>query len=68
VCYRPFRQGADVTIGGVVTVDAIRKHHRPCVLIRSDAEGIIQATLEAKRITVARRIEKSKTPCSRWTQ
>jgi hypothetical protein len=49
----------------VVTVDAIRKHHRFCVLIRGDAEGMIQATLEAKRIAVARRIEKSKTLCSR---
>jgi hypothetical protein len=29
-----FQEGADVIIGGVVTVDAIRKHHRPCVLIR----------------------------------
>jgi hypothetical protein len=29
-----FQEGADVIIGGVVTVGAIRKHHRPCVLIR----------------------------------
>jgi len=55
-----FQEGADVIIGGVITVEASRKHHRPCVLIRSGAEGIIQAALEAKRIAEARRIEKVK--------
>ncbi|MBI5579284.1 MAG: sigma 54-interacting transcriptional regulator [Deltaproteobacteria bacterium] len=54
------QEGADVIIGGVITVEASSKHHLPCVLIRSGAEGIIQATLEAKRIAEARRIEKVK--------
>ncbi|MHB9098843.1 MAG: sigma 54-interacting transcriptional regulator [Syntrophales bacterium] len=54
------REGAEVVIGGVITVQAARRHNRPCVMIRSGAEGIIQATLEAKRIAEARRIEKVK--------
>lgn len=57
---KAFRDGADVVIGGVITVQAGRKHQRPCVMISSGAEGIIQATLEAKRIAEARRLEKVK--------
>jgi hypothetical protein len=38
---------ADVVIGGVITVQASRMLmlHRPCVWVRSGAEGIIQATM-----------------------
>jgi transcriptional regulator with PAS, ATPase and Fis domain len=57
---RAFREGAEVFIGGVIAVKAGKKHDRPCVMIRSGAEGIIQATLEAKRIAEARRLEKVK--------
>jgi hypothetical protein len=41
------QEGADVVIGGVITVQASRMLmlHRLCVLIRSGAEGIIQATM-----------------------
>ena len=55
-----FQEGADVIIGGVITVEICRKLHRPCVLIRSGAEGITQAILEAERIAEARRLEKVK--------
>ncbi|MDI6725555.1 MAG: sigma 54-interacting transcriptional regulator [Smithellaceae bacterium] len=55
-----FRDGADVVIGGVIAMQVSRKLNHPCVMIRSGAEGIIQATLEAKRIAAARRIEKVK--------
>jgi len=55
-----FREGAEVFIGGVITVQTGQRHQRPCVMIRSGAEGIIQATLEAKRIAEARRLEKVK--------
>ena len=57
---KAFRKGAEVFIGGVITVQAGKKHNRCCVMIRSGAEGIIQATLEAKRIAEARRLEKVK--------
>ena len=57
---RAFREGAEVLIGGVIAVQTGAKHHRPCVMIRSGAEGIIQATLEAKRIAEAKRLEKVK--------
>jgi len=57
---KAFREGAEVFIGGVITVQAGKQHHHPCVMIRSGAEGIIQATLEAKRIAEARRLEKVK--------
>ncbi|MCE5284077.1 MAG: sigma 54-interacting transcriptional regulator, partial [Deltaproteobacteria bacterium] len=55
-----FQEGAEVFIGGVITVQTGQRHQRPCVMIRSGAEGIIQATLEAKRIAEARRLEKVK--------
>ena len=57
---KAFQEGAEVFIGGVITVRAGAKHHHPCVMIKSGAEGIIQATLEAKRIAEARRLEKVK--------
>ena len=57
---KAFREGADVVIGGVIAGRASRLHHRPCVAIRSGAEGITQAALEAKRIAEARRLEKVK--------
>jgi transcriptional regulator with PAS, ATPase and Fis domain len=60
VVLKAFRDGADVVVGGVITVQAGRLHNRPCVAIRSGAEGITQATLEAKRIAEARRLEKVK--------
>ena len=55
-----FREGADVVVGGVITAQVCRQHRRPCVAICSGAEGITQATLEAKRIAEARRLEKVK--------
>jgi transcriptional regulator with PAS, ATPase and Fis domain len=60
VLTRAFQEGAEVLIGGVIAVQAGKRHNRPCVMIRSGAEGIIQATLEAKRIAEARRLEKVK--------
>ena len=57
---KAFREGAEVIIGGVIAMQAGRPQKRPCVMIRSGAEGIIQATLEAKRIAEARRLEKVK--------
>jgi len=57
---KAFREGAEVFIGGVITVKAGRQRGGPCVMIRSGAEGISQATLEAKRIAEARRHEKVK--------
>jgi transcriptional regulator with PAS, ATPase and Fis domain len=57
---KAFREGAEVIIGGVIAVQAGKQHNRPCVMIRSGAEGIIQATLEAKRIAEAKRLEKVK--------
>lgn len=57
---KAIQDGAEVIIGGVIAMQAGKKHDRPCVMIRSGAEGIIQATLEAKRIAEARHIEKVK--------
>ncbi len=57
---KAFREGAEVFIGGVIAMQAGRLHNRPCVMIRSGAEGITQAILEAKRIAEARRLEKVK--------
>ena len=55
-----FREGADVVVGGVITSKEGKKHNIPHVLIRSGAEGILQATLEARRIAEARLLEKLK--------
>lgn len=55
-----FREGADVVVGGVITGKAGEKLKAPHVLIRSGAEGILQATLEARRIAEARLLEKLK--------
>lgn len=55
-----FADGADIVVGGVITAQACKRHNRPCVAIRSGAEGITQATLEAKRIAAARHSEKVK--------
>jgi transcriptional regulator with PAS, ATPase and Fis domain len=57
---RAIKEGAAVIIGGVVAMQASRKLHHPFVMIRSGAEGITQAILEAKRIAEARRLEKVK--------
>ena len=57
---KAFQEGAEVFIGGVITVLAGKQHNRPCVMIRSGAEGIIQAIHEAKRIAEAKQIEKVK--------
>ena len=55
-----FQEGADVVIGGVITSQASKKHKAPHVLIRSGAEGILQAAQEARRIYEARLLEKLK--------
>ena len=55
-----FQEGADVVIGGVITGQASKKHRVPHVLIRSGAEGILQAAQEARRIFEARLLEKLK--------
>ena len=55
-----FQEGADVVIGGVITSQASKKHNVPHVLIRSGAEGILQAAQEARRIFEARLLEKLK--------
>ena len=57
---KAFGEGADAAIGGVITGQICRQHNQPCIIIRSGAEGILQATLEAKRIVEARRLEKVK--------
>ena len=60
IVQQAFREGADVAVGGVITGQICRQHNRPCIIIRSGSESIIQATLEAKRIVEARRLEKVK--------
>jgi len=60
IVQQAFREGADVAVGGVITGQICRQHNRPCIIIRSGSESIIQATLEAKRIVEARRLEKIK--------
>lgn len=55
-----FQEGANVVIGGVITGQASKKHNVPHVLIRSGAEGILQAAQEARRIFEARLLEKLK--------
>ncbi len=55
-----FQEGVDVVIGGVITGQASKKHQVPHVLIRSGAEGILQAAQEARRIYEARLLEKLK--------
>ena len=57
---KAFREGAEVIIGGVIAMQVSRPHKRPFVMIRSGAEGITQAALEAERIAEARRLEKVK--------
>lgn len=58
---RAFHDGADVVIGGFITIQAAQKHNYPCELIDSGTEGILQAAQEAKRIAMARNLEKTKT-------
>ncbi len=58
---RAFADGADVVVGGVITVKIAARHSRPAVFIESGAEGIIQAAEEAKRLAHARKLEKVKT-------
>ena len=55
-----FQEGADVVIGGVITCQASKKHKVAHVMIRSGAEGILQAAQEARRIYEARLLEKLK--------
>lgn len=55
-----FREGVDVVIGGVITGKVGERLNLPHVLIRSGAEGILQATREARRIAEARLLEKLK--------
>ena len=55
-----FQEGADVVIGGVITSQASKKHKVAHVMIRSGAEGILQAAQEARRIYEARLLEKLK--------
>ena len=57
---RALKEGAEVIIGGVIAMQASRKLNHPFVMIRSGAEGITQAILEAKRIAEARQLEKVK--------
>lgn len=57
---RAIRGGADAIIGGVIAMQTSQKRHHPFVMIRSGAEGITQAILEAKRIAEARRLERVK--------
>jgi len=57
---KAIKDGAEVVIGGVIAMQASRKLNHPFVMIRSGAEGITQAILEAKRIAEARRLEKVK--------
>lgn len=52
--------GADVVVGGYVTLLATQKFGYPAELIESGREGIIQAVAEARRIAHARNIEKAK--------
>ncbi|TCL38822.1 PAS domain S-box-containing protein [Anaerospora hongkongensis] len=55
------KDGADVVIGGFITGKAAEKYNHPFELIDSGAEGILQAAQEAKRIALARNLEKTKT-------
>ena len=55
---KALKEGAEVIIGGVIAMQASRKLNHPFVMIRSGAEGITQAILEAKRIAEVRRLEK----------
>ncbi len=57
---RAFAAGADVVVGGVITVKVAAHHGLPAVFIESGAEGIIQAVQEAKRLAHARKLEKVK--------
>ena len=57
---KALKEGAEVIIGGVIAMKASRKLNHPFVMIRSGAEGITQAILEAERIAEARRLEKVK--------
>jgi transcriptional regulator with PAS, ATPase and Fis domain len=57
---KALKEGAEVIIGGVIAMQASRKLNHPFVMIRSGAEGITQAALEAERIAEARRLEKVK--------
>ena len=57
---KALKEGAEVIIGGVIAMQASRKLNHPFVMIRSGAEGITQAILEAERIAEARRLEKVK--------
>lgn len=56
-----FKEGADVVIGGFITVKMAQKHGYPCALIESGTEALLQAAQEAKRIAFARNLEKTKT-------
>ena len=53
-------EGAEVIVGGVITIRQAQRHAISHVLIESGAEGILQSVCEAKRIFEARRLEKIK--------
>lgn len=55
------QDGTQVVIGGFITGKAAEKYNHPFELIDSGAEGILQAAQEAKRIALARSLEKTKT-------
>lgn len=56
-----FEEGADVVIGGYITVQMAQRHNCPNVLIESGTEALLQSVEEAKRIAFARNLEKAKT-------
>ncbi len=58
---RAFQDGVDSIIGGVITDVVAHRYNRPCVLVESGAEGILQAAQEAERIAYARKLEQTKT-------
>lgn len=58
---RAIRDGSDVVIGGFITGKAAEKYQHPFELIDSGTEGILQAAQEARRISLARNMEKTKT-------
>lgn len=58
---RAIGEGADVVIGGFITGKAAEKYQHSFALIDSGTEGILQAVQEAKRIALARNLEKTKT-------
>jgi len=58
--FKAISDGADVILGGVLTVQAATRHNIPCTLIRMGKESLLQAAREATQLQAALEAEQVK--------